>query len=199
MSRYVLYILVALMMALLSACDQQQMTDQPKLETFEAASRWPDNQAARHPVTGTVARDEPVDLSVPESLPMPLTHELLERGQEHFNIYCSPCHGRVGYGDGMIVQRGFPRPPSFHTDRLRHAPLRHFYDVISDGYGVMYSYADRVAPQDRWAIAAYIQALQISQYARVDDLTVEQRSSLDAAPTDAARPSATTLGEEGAE
>lgn len=168
---------VALVMAL-TACDQEPMANQPKYETYEAAPEWPDDQSARVPVAGTVPRDAPVELAVSETLPMPLTRELLERGQAQFNIYCSPCHARTGYGNGMIVQRGFPSPPSFHTDRLRNAPLRHFYDVITDGYGVMYSYADRVPPHDRWAIAAYIQALQLSQYAELDDLTEEQRTEL---------------------
>ncbi|GHA89680.1 c-type cytochrome [Modicisalibacter luteus] len=162
----------------LTACDQEPMANQPKYETYEAAPEWPDNQSARDPVAGTVPRDAPVELSVSDTLPMPLTRELLERGQAQFNIYCSPCHARTGYGNGMIVQRGFPSPPSLHNDRLRNAPLRHFYDVITDGYGVMYSYADRVPPHDRWAIAAYIQALQLSQYARFEDLTKEQRAKL---------------------
>lgn len=171
----------------LAACDQEKMANQPKYETLEAAPRWPNDQAAREGVAGAVARGEPIDPKVPETLPMALTQDLLERGQARFDIYCSPCHGRDGAGGGMIVQRGFPAPPSLHIDRLRHAPLRHFYTVISDGYGVMYSYADRVAPSDRWAIAAYIQALQLSQYARVDDLTVEQRTRLEREPAGHAR------------
>lgn len=179
----------------LPGCDQEPMTNQPKFETYEAAPRWPDNQSARQPVAGTVPRDAPVELAMSNNLPMPLTRELLERGQAQFNIYCSPCHARTGYGNGMIVQRGFPAPPSFHTDRLRNAPLRHFYDVITDGYGVMYSYADRVPPQDRWAIAAYIQALQLSQYARLDDLTEEQRAQLD--QDDPAAAETATSAEEG--
>lgn len=168
-----------LLILLVSACDQGPMTDQPKYETFESAPRWPHNQSARVPVAGTVARGEAIDPRVPPSLPMPLTRELLERGQARFNIYCSPCHGRDGAGDGMIVQRGFPAPPTLHSDRLRQASLRHFYDVISHGFGVMYAYADRVAPSDRWAIAAYIEALQLSQYARVEDLTAAQRARLE--------------------
>lgn len=168
-----------LLVLLVAACEQEQMANQPRYETLEAAPQWPNNQSARKPVAGSVARDAPVDAGGPATLPMALTRELLERGQERFDIYCSPCHGRDGRGNGMIVQRGFPTPPTFHSDRLRHAPLRHFYAVISDGYGVMYSYADRVPPHDRWAIAAYIQALQLSQYARVDDLTAEQRNRLD--------------------
>jgi mono/diheme cytochrome c family protein len=96
--------------------------------------------------------------------------ELLKRGQERFNIYCSPCHGAAGEGDGMVVQRGFPKPPSYHTQRLRAASAQHFFDVITKGYGVMYAYADRVAPADRWAIAAYIRALQLSHYARLAEV-----------------------------
>lgn len=188
-----------LLLCLLTACDQEQMANQPKYETFEAAPQWPDDQAARDPVAGTVARDERIDPRVPEEMPMPLTQELLERGQERFEIYCSPCHGLTGYGNGMVVQRGFPSPPSFHSERLRQAPLRHFYDVISDGYGVMYSYADRVAPKDRWAIAAYIQALQLSQYARVSDLTPEQRARLDPVSQSEAAKSREPSAREGAQ
>lgn len=97
--------------------------------------------------------------------PLPLTKALLARGQQRFDIYCAPCHGRSGDGAGMVVQRGFPAPPNFHTDRLRQAPDSHFYQVISDGYGVMYPYADRITPRDRWAIVAYVRALQLSQHA----------------------------------
>jgi mono/diheme cytochrome c family protein len=95
---------------------------------------------------------------------------LLRRGQERFNIYCSPCHSPVGDGDGMVARRGFPHPPSYHIDRLRNAPDRYLFDVITQGHGVMRSYADRVPADDRWAIVAYIRALQLSQYARLEDL-----------------------------
>ena len=98
-----------------------------------------------------------------EAIPQPVTRAMLDRGRERFDIYCAVCHGRTGEGNGMIVQRGFPAPPSYHTDRLRTAPIGHFYDVITNGYGVMYSYAARVEPPDRWAIAAYIRALQLSR------------------------------------
>ena len=110
--------------------------------------------------------------------PPPVTLALLERGQQRFRIYCTPCHSELGDGHGMIVQRGFPPPPSYHIARLRDAPVQHFYDVITNGYGAMYSFAYRVQPQDRWAIAAYIRALQRSQNATVADLTPEQRASL---------------------
>ena len=101
------------------------------------------------------------------SIPYPVTMQLLKRGQERFTIYCVPCHSPLGDGDGIIPRRGFPHPPSYHIARLRQAPDRHFYDVMTNGYGIMYSYADRVTPEDRWAIVAYIRALQRSQGAAV--------------------------------
>lgn len=110
--------------------------------------------------------------------PLPITAQTLTRGRERFDIYCSPCHSVVGDGDGMIVRRGFPSPPSYHTDRLRNAPDAHFYGVITNGYGMMYSYADRVAPDDRWAIVAYIRALQLSQNARIGDVPADRRTQL---------------------
>ena len=98
-----------------------------------------------------------------KSIPYPITMQLLERGEDRFDAYCAPCHSRLGDGDGRVARRGFPHPPSYHIERLRNAPDRHFYDVITHGYGVLYPYADRVTPEDRWAIVAYIRALQLSQ------------------------------------
>lgn len=161
----------------LAACGND-MRDQPRYDPLAAAPGWPNDQSARVPAEGTVARDDPPG-SRPETLPEPLSRALLERGGERFDIFCSPCHGGTGYGDGMIVQRGFPAPPSLHSARLRDAPLRHFYDVIGDGFGRMYAYGARVPPEDRWAIAAYIRALQLSQHATLDDLTPEQRKDLE--------------------
>ena len=120
--------------------------------------------------------------------PLPTTKALLIRGRQRFDIYCAPCHGRSGDGAGMIVQRGFPAPPSYHTDRMRDAPDSHFYQVISDGYGVMYPYADRITPHDRWAIVAYIRALQLSQHAARDQLDAQDIARLAASP---ASPSST--------
>ena len=114
--------------------------------------------------------------------PLPVTMALLQRGRERFDISCAPCHGRAGNGDGMIARRGFPAPPSYHTERLRNAPDSHFYQVISDGYGVMYPYADRIDPHDRWAIVAYIRALQLSQHAPRDALTPQDLARLPGAP-----------------
>jgi mono/diheme cytochrome c family protein len=112
------------------------------------------------------------------SNPLPITPKLLSRGRQRFNIYCAPCHGRAGDGDGMIAQRGFPHPPSYHTAALRNAPDSHFYKVITHGYGVMYPYADRISPHDRWAIVAYIRALQLSQHAPESDLSAQDLQRL---------------------
>jgi len=110
--------------------------------------------------------------------PFPITMQTLARGRERYDIYCSPCHSIAGDGDGMVARRGFPHPPSYHSDKLRNAPDVHFYNVITNGYGIMYSYADRVELKDRWAIIAYIRALQLSQNARIDDVSPEQRADL---------------------
>ena len=113
--------------------------------------------------------------------PLPITPALLARGQNRFDIYCAPCHSRAGDGDGMIARRGFPHPPSYHTDALRNAPDSHFYDVMTEGYGAMYPYADRIIPHDRWAIVAYIRALQLSQHAPASDLSAEDLKKLQGA------------------
>lgn len=168
---------------------------QPKQMPLDESSFFADGQSARPLVPGTVARghlqedtkfftgrDEKGQLIT--ELPMKLTQEdlkaLLLRGEERFNIYCSPCHGRAGDGEGMITKRGLAlrRPPAnYHTDRLRKMPIGHFYDVITNGYGVMFSYASRVEPQDRWAIAAYIRALQLSENASATDNQVAARQN----------------------
>jgi mono/diheme cytochrome c family protein len=141
-------------LALLSGCDD--MTVQPKARSYSADS-----------LRVTPARDAVEWGDVPVK-PPPLTMGLLQRGQERFRIDCTPCHSELGDGHGMIVQRGFPAPPSYHTESLRQASTQHFYDVITNGYGAMYSFAGRVAPVDRWAIAAYIRALQLSQHPPAD-------------------------------
>lgn len=153
---------------LLSGCEQD-MADQPKYEPLEAAAIFPNDQSARTLVEGTVARDAVIEPR-PERSPLPMTEAVLKRGRERYDIYCAPCHGRAGDGEGMIPERGFPGPPSYHTDRLRNAPDSHYYDVITNGFGVMFSYANRVAPEDRWAIVAYIRTLQLSQHATREDV-----------------------------
>lgn len=160
------------LLSVLIACDD--MANQRKRLPYEAYRSEEGGTAHRLPPVGTVARDD-----VPAPKPPPVTEALLARGQERFDIYCAPCHGRVGDGDGIVVQRGFPRPPSYHIDRLRQAPVQHFYDVITGGYGAMYPYAERVAPADRWAVVAYIRALQASQDAKLADVPPQQRGALE--------------------
>jgi mono/diheme cytochrome c family protein len=165
---------------------------QPKIhEPLQPSKFFKDGASSRPLVPGTVARDhlredEPFftgkkDGKLITQFPIPVTKELVERGQDRFTIYCVPCHGRLGDGNGMIANRGFKlrRPVgNYHTDRLRQMPIGHFYDVMTHGYGAMYSYASRVEPQDRWAIAAYIRALQLSQHATPRDLTPGDIESL---------------------
>jgi mono/diheme cytochrome c family protein len=167
-----------LIVALLAGCDQD-MADQPRYDPLEKSSQFSDGMSARTPVAGTVARDANLT-PVPQAIPVPVTISLLQHGRERFEIFCAPCHGRSGDGRGVVVRHGFPAPPSYHQDALRQAPDRHFYDVITDGYGAMYSYAARVPPTDRWAIVAYIRALQYSRAAPVAALPAELRSKLQA-------------------
>ena len=147
--------------ALLAGC-RQSMERQPKLTTYSEAAAFPHDAAARPLPTGTIDRAALARQSALDQPPA-TTRELLARGREQFDIFCSPCHSTSGHGDGMIVQRGFPQPPSFHLPRLITAPARHYINVITHGHGVMYPYAARIAPTDRWAIVAYIRALQLSQ------------------------------------
>ncbi|KTR83790.1 hypothetical protein NS277_07460 [Novosphingobium barchaimii] len=142
---------------LLSACNQN-MVQQPRYDDYERLPLTANGTTMQAPPDGTVAQDTP--LRAAEAERPPLTPALLARGKERFGIYCSMCHGIDGRGDGIVPARGFPKPPSYLEPRLVRAPASHFYDVITRGYGVMYSYADRVSPRDRWAIAAYIRALQ---------------------------------------
>ena len=149
----------------LVACDLS-MTEQRKLNTYAPTSLWPDGTSAQ-PLPDNVVAQGDVERVAAEKAAPPVTAALLARGHERYGIFCSPCHGLAGDGDGIIVAHGFPQPPSYHIDRLLAAPAQHFYDVMTEGYGVMFSYADRVEPYDRWAIAAYIRALQLSRRAVV--------------------------------
>ena len=147
---------LAIMFLLPAACNN--MVQQSRYDEYEESPLFADGKAMQHPPGHTVARDTPQRRS--EEMRPELTLSQLERGRERFGIYCTPCHARDGSGQGIVPQRGFPYPPDLRLARLRAAPASHFYDVITNGYGVMYSYADRVPPLDRWAIAAYIRALQ---------------------------------------
>jgi mono/diheme cytochrome c family protein len=172
----------------LAGC-RQDMHDAPRYEPLEATTFFANGQSARQPVVNTVARGQlredrhldegVVDGKPAETFPMPITDEVMKRGQERFNVFCSPCHGRTGAGNGMIVQRGFRQPPSYHEDRLRNAPVGYFFDVMSHGFGAMQDYSSQVPIADRWAIAAYIRALQLSQRATVEDVPADRRAALD--------------------
>mgnify|MGYP002034945180 CR=1 FL=1 len=180
----------AAFIAALPGCElRQAMYNQPKYEALESSTLFANGQASRLPIEGTIARgglrfDDHLyrgksGEDFASTLPMPVTVDLLERGQERFDVFCSPCHDRTGNGNGMIVQRGLKRPPSLHEERLRTIPVGHFYDVITNGFGVMYSYASRIPVEDRWAIAGYIRALQLSQNAEYSKLPAEDRKQLD--------------------
>ena len=155
---------------------------------MDQSTFFDDNRSARPVVPDTVARghlrsDEllytgKVNGVIADTFPFAITGQDLDRGRERYNIYCTPCHGRAGDGEGMIVQRGFSAPPSYHIERLRKAPAGHFFDVITNGYGRMFSYASRVSPEDRWRIVAYIRALQLSQQAGIDDVPEAARQHL---------------------
>jgi mono/diheme cytochrome c family protein len=177
-----------LMILLLSGC-RQGMYNQPKAKPLRKNNLFLDQSSARPIPPNTVARG---DLQLNDAfytgkiadrlidfIPIQITEENLMRGKERFNIYCSVCHGQTGEGNGMIVQRGFPPPPTFHSERLRSVPNGHIYDVITHGYGVMYSYASRINPNDRWCIVAYLRVLQLSHNVSIKDLSSEEQKELD--------------------
>jgi hypothetical protein len=180
-----LILLIALAPA--AAC-RQDMHDQPRYEPFERSTFFADGRSERPLVKGTVARghldDDPlldqgkVDGKPATEFPFPITRAVLEHGHERYDIFCSPCHDRVGTGQGMIVQRGLKAPPSFHIERLRAAPPGYFFDVITNGFGAMFDYADRIDVRDRWSIIAYVRALQLSQNAKLDDVPPAERGRL---------------------
>ena len=180
---------VSVILAALTLGCRRDMFQQPRDNPLSASDFFRDGAGSRAPVPHTVARghlneDEQyytgkAGTNLVTTFPFPVTRAVLERGRERFEIYCAPCHGREGDGRGMIPQRGFPSPPSYHIERLRQAPVGHFYDVMSQGYGVMYSQAPRVEPADRWAIAAYIRALQLSHDARIADVPADERARLE--------------------
>jgi mono/diheme cytochrome c family protein len=172
-----------------SAGCRQDMHDQPKYQPLERSTFFLDQQASRSPVAETVARGGlredtllytgKVDGSDALFFPFRIDAPVMARGQERFDIYCSPCHGRTGMGNGMVVQRGYRRPPSFADERLRQAPLGHFFDVMTNGFGAMPDYAAQIRPADRWAIIAYLRALQLSAHAAMDDVPVAERGRLE--------------------
>ena len=163
----------------LAGCKRHDMYSQDRSSYWDASRFFPQGLSMRSPVSGSVpVREQEPDVPQPAAA----SPRMLARGAERYDIFCAPCHGLAGDGDGMIVQRGFPHPPSFNQDRLRQADAAHFYDVITHGYGVMYSYAERVPSADRWAVIAYIRALQRSQGTPVASLSDGDRAAIDRAP-----------------
>jgi mono/diheme cytochrome c family protein len=183
----------AFLLLTLTAC-RQDMQDQPRYKPLAQSDFFPDHRSARPEIDGTVARGHlEIDTArytgkfngedVTE-FPIPITRADIERGRDRFNIYCAPCHGHLGDGNGMVVLRGFRQAASYYTEKLMNAPVGHFFDVMTNGFGAMPSYASRVQTDDRWRIAAYIRALQLSESARLSDVPADQRQNLrlEAAP-----------------
>ena len=190
-------------LVLATAACRQDMHNQPRYKPLAATEFFGDRRSARPEVEGTVAwgrdsvspKGDPAYLRIDQArytgrigdqeidyFPFPITRADLDRGHQRFDIYCSPCHSRIGDGNGMVVRRGFKQAASYHTERLINAPVGHFFDVITNGFGAMPSYESRVAPDDRWRIAAYIRVLQYSQDASLDEVPPEQRGGLDKNP-----------------
>jgi mono/diheme cytochrome c family protein len=162
---------------------RQDMANQPRQNPLSPSDFFPDGRSERPVVENTVVRGAVADdaLFVPKdsnAFPLQVNMELLDRGQERYAIFCSPCHGLQGDGNGMVAMRGMKHPPSYHQDRLRHEPNGYFYDVITNGFGAMYSYSAQIPPRDRWAIVAYLRALQLSRNAHVAELPAGVREKL---------------------
>ncbi|MGB0011049.1 MAG: cytochrome c [Candidatus Sulfotelmatobacter sp.] len=182
--RQIVWICLLAAITMLSGC-RLDMHVQPKQNPFTRSDFFPDQRSERSPVEGTVARGDlradtyfytgKVGNNPGDYMPFPVTKEVLERGRERFNIYCSPCHSPLGDGNGFVPTRGFSRrPPSYHIPRLQKAPLGYFYDVMSNGFGIMSDYSAQISPRDRWNIVAYIRALQLSQNATRADVPAGQ-------------------------
>ena len=181
----------------LAAC-RQDMHDAPRYEPLEASTFFSDGHSARTLVANTVPRGQlreddlfytgKVGGQLATEFPMPVTNEVMARGQERFNVFCSPCHARTGEGTGMIVQRGFRQPPSYYEDRLMNAPVGYLFDVMTNGFGAMQDYSAQVPAADRWAIAAYIRALQFSRRGALTDVPADRREELDRSPVTPAPP-----------
>jgi len=165
------------------------MHDQPKYIPMRDSTFFSDGRSARPIVAGTVARgqlrDDPllytgkVNNADATTFPFAIDDTVMARGRGRYDVYCAPCHGLTGVGDGMIVRRGYRRPPTFHQDRLRDSPPGHFFDVITNGFGAMPDYAAQIRAEDRWAVIAYVKALQLAQHATVADVPPDRRGELD--------------------
>ena len=190
----ILSICIATIGLLSVGCNRQDMRDQSRYEPLESSTFFEDGQASRQFVEHTVARghlnldphmfEGRVDGEYATDTPMPVTVALLDRGEQRYNIYCTPCHDRVGTGHGMVVQRGFTKPPSFHDVLVREKPVGYYFEVMTKGFGRMPDYAAQIKHADRWAIAAYIRALQLSQSAKLDELPAEDQALIAAGSAD---------------
>jgi mono/diheme cytochrome c family protein len=175
----------------LAGC-RQDMHNAPRYEVYEASDSFADGRASRNPPVGTVARGQQrdddwlytgkVDGLPAQAFPFPIGAAEMQRGRDRFTIYCTPCHGQLGDGRGMVVQRGLRQAATYHQERLQAAPVGYFFDVITNGFGAMQGYAEQIPPRDRWLIAAYVRALQLSQNATIDDVPAADRGRLDEAP-----------------
>lgn len=184
-----LALVVAVSGVLLAGC-RQDMHDAPRYDPLEASAFFANGQSARPLVANTVARGQlredrhlfegVVDGRPADVFPMPVTDAVMQRGRDRFGVFCTPCHGPTGEGNGTVVQRGFRPPPSYHEERLRNAPAGYFFDVMTHGFGAMQDYASQLTVEDRWAVAAYIRALQLSQGATLDDVPAGRRAELEA-------------------
>lgn len=201
---------LVLLLALAALACRQDMHDQAKLEPYESSRFFADGQASRPLPAGTVARGHlranrllhtgmTAAGELTAELPIPLDARVLRRGRDRYDVFCAPCHDRLGSGRGMVVRRGFKAPTSFHDERLRQAPVGYFFDVMTNGFSTMPSYASQITVEDRWAIAAYLRALQLSQNARLAELPeADRRAVADAvrpAPPPAAAPAPPPPGE----
>jgi mono/diheme cytochrome c family protein len=159
----------------IAGCKKADMAEQQSYRNYDRDPGLPGETTQQNPVPNTIPQEQP---GTPVSQPAIATAQLLARGQQRYEIFCTPCHGAAGDGNGMIVLRGLPRPPDFTSARLLQAPAKHFYDTITHGKGDMYSYASRIPPADRWAIAAYIRALQLSRHAVIAALPPEDQARI---------------------
>lgn len=184
---------VVLGVLILSGCGEifafrQWMYNQPKARTYRESEFFADRRSARNPVEGTVAQGTAqtdeffytglVNGQEVDAMPFPLTAAVLSRGEQQYNVYCAPCHGLTGYGNGVVARRGVTPPSNYHSDYLREKPLSHYYNVMTNGYRNMWSYEQKLTPEDRWAVAAYIRALQLSQNASLEDVPPDQLNQL---------------------
>jgi len=176
---------------------RQDMATQPKNKPLSPSEFFADGRSERPVLENTVARGSIAndELFVPKdsnNFPLPVNMELLERGQQRYNIFCSPCHGLQGDGNGMVAMRGMKHPPTYHQDRLRQEKVGYFYDVITNGFGAMQGYAEQIPVRDRWLIVAYVRTLQLSQHAAVDDVPADRRGTMEAQTTPTAGAAAET-------